>query len=169
MFAGRDRLLLGVAAVVVAAVVWFQLAAAPGALPVAGVSRAEREGLERRVSTLEARLAAVTIPSAQAAGVILRTAQSSAAATGMTIVQVRPRPPAKSPSGCLERAMEIQVRGRFPDLTRFLFRLEAGNQPLRVTRISMSSADNSSDQVNCTLVAVSYSPGGPTNEKTTNR
>ena len=161
MFSRRERMLLLIALVAVAAAAAFQFVETSRA-PSDGDGRhsaAQQRALEQRVGGLEERLAAETSPASAVVPDLLRAAQASSASTGMTVRSARPRRATKTPAGCVEHTVEIQVRGRFPDLAKFIFDLEEKNPRLRVARAAINAADAESDVVNCTIMAASYSPG----------
>lgn len=161
MFTRREKVLLALAALVVAAVVCVQVVGTPaGTAAVRGAADvAQWKALRRQVDDAEARLRKATIPAPQAAARLLRAVQTSGAATGVTIAFARPRPAAKTRAGCLEQALDIQATGRFPSVARFMFDLEANNPSLRIARVAVTSADDASDKVNCAITVVGYSPG----------
>jgi hypothetical protein len=162
VFSRRERLLLGLAAIAVAAAVVIQLAGGAADMPRArpGGDIARWKALRQRVNDTQARLREVTMPPSEAAADLLQAAQASGAATGVTIAFARPRPATTTTSsGCLEQALEIQVKGRFPDIARFMFNLEAKHASLRIARVAITSSGDGGDQVNCAITLAGYSPG----------
>jgi len=161
VFSRREKILLALAAAAVAAVVGIQLSGT-----VAGTARVgqttdirQLKALRQRVNDAEARLRHVTIPAPQATAHILRAAQASGSATGVTVASARPRTATTMSSGCLEQALEIQATGRFPNIARFMYDLEAKNANLRIARVAITSGDAASDTVNCAITVAGYSPG----------
>lgn len=160
MFSHREKVLLVVAALAVTAILVVQFAVgAAGTTGDPGRDIGRWKALQKRVANTEARLKNVTISESEAATRLLRAAQGSSSATGVTITAARPRRPAKTSFGCVEHALEIQVTGGFPTVARFMFDLEAKNPSLRIARVSMSASDDSSDRVRCAIIIAAYSPG----------
>jgi len=161
VFSGREKALLAVAALAVTAVVVIQFSG--GAASTAKLDPGQDVGrwkaLQQRVADAEARLRKITIPEAEAATRLLRAAQASGSATGVTISSARPRRPTKTPSGCVEHMLEIQAAGGFPSIARFMFDLEARNANIRIARVAVTSSDDSSDMVHCAITIGGYSPG----------
>lgn len=161
MFSRREKMLLLFAAVAVAVVVGIQVSSTVGGTARAGQTTDVRQlkALRQRVDDAEARLRQVTIPAPQATAHILRAAQASGSATGVAVASARPRTATKMSSGCLEQALEIQATGRFPNIARFMYDLEAKNANLRIARVAITSGDAASDTVNCAITVAGYSPG----------
>jgi hypothetical protein len=162
MFSRREKTLLIVAAVAVAAAVAFQVLGA-----AAGRTRGEElrneaawKDLKGQVTRLEARLDAETVPESQVVPRVIEAAQTSAAQTGVDLASVRPRKPTQTPAGCLEHGVEIQARGAFPAVARFLYQVEEKHAWLRLTRASITQTSPGTDQVTCTVILAGYSPGG---------
>lgn len=161
MFSRREKVLLAGAIVAVVTAVGFQMAGIPGgrASLDQGSNVDQWRSLKKRVGALEGRLAAITSQESEVVPRLLRAAQASSAATGVSLVSLRPRRAAKTASGCLEQSIEIQARGRFPDLARFMFDIEERNARIRLASVSISSIEATSDAINSTIVVVGYSPG----------
>jgi hypothetical protein len=159
VFSRRERVLLLLAAVAVAVVVGIQVLGTRTARPGQTSDIRQLKALRQSVSDAEARLRDVTIPAPQATARILRAAQASGSATDVTVASARPRTATKIASGCLEQALEIQATGRFPNIARFMYDLEAKNANLRIARVAISSGDAASDKVNCAITVAGYSPG----------
>jgi len=160
VFSRREKALLVLAALAVIVVLVIQFAG--GSAGTAGDPSRDIgpwKALQKRVADTEARLGKVTVPEVEAATRLLRAAQASGSTTGVTITSARPRRPAKTPSGCVEHALEIQATGGFPSIARFMFDLEAKNPSLRIARVAISSSDDSSDKVRCAIIIAGYSPG----------
>jgi len=168
VFSRREKVLLALAAAAVAAVVLVvQLTGT-----AAGTAQGDRErevrqwkALQQRVSDAQAHLRQITVPEAEAPARLLRAAQASGSATGVRISSARPRRPTTTRSGCVEQALELEVTGRFPDIARFVFDLEAKNVNLRIARIAITSSGGGSDQVSCAITVAGYSPGAITKWK----
>ena len=161
VFSRREKVLLALAAVAVAVVGGVQVWGT-----TAGTARMNRasdlphwKALRQRVDDTDARLRKTTIPASDAAARLLRAGQASGSATGVAITSARPRRATKTPSGCLEQALEIQATGRFPSIARFMFDLETRNANLRIARVAITSSDAGSDRVNGAITIVGYSPG----------
>jgi len=161
VFSRREKALLALAAVAVVAVACVQLAGTVAGTAGAngGADVARWETLRRQVDDAQVRLRKVTIPGPEAAARLLRAAQASGAATGATIAFARPRAATKTRAGCLEQALDVQATGRFPNIARFMFDLEANNPSLRIARVAVTAADDASDRVNCAITVAGYSPG----------
>lgn len=159
MFSRREKVLLVLAAITVAAVVALQFMAGG-----AEGTPAQRQGeslraLRRRVADSEARVGKVTAAETELTAVMLRAAQASAAAAQVNIVSVRPRRAAKLSSGAVEHSLEVQASGHFPAIAKFMFEIEAKHRELRIARVAISSGDSGSDKVTCAIVIAGYSPG----------
>jgi hypothetical protein len=77
----------------------------------------------------------------------------------VTVASVRPRAASKLSSGAIEQALEVQADGRFPNVARFMFDLEAKNANMRIARVAISSSDPTSDKVTCTITVACYGSG----------
>jgi hypothetical protein len=161
VFSRREKILLLLAAAAVAVVVSIQFSGTIGGASRQGPTIDVRQvkALQQRVDDAEARLRKATLPASEATARILRAAQASGSATGVTVASARPRTPIKMSSGCLEQALEIQATGPFPNIARFMYDLEAKNANLRIARVAISSSDAASDKVNCAVTVAGYSPG----------
>ena len=161
MFSRREKMLLVAAALAVAAVIGLQLVGSSRSRVGADEARASARwrALKKDVSSLEARLAAMTSPPSQAVPRLLRAGEASAASTGVTLASIRPRRPTKTALGSVEQGVEIQVTGRFPDVAKFMLDLQKKHPYVRLTRAAVTSADGASDNVNATVVIAAYSPG----------
>jgi len=161
VFSRREKMLVVAAALAVVLAVGFQLVGGPR-----GPSSAEQTRItgrwraaKRRVSDLEARLAAMTSPASSAFPRLLRAAQASAVSAGVAVASARPRRPTKTASGCQENSLEIQATGSYPGVIKFISDIQAKNPSVRLARAAISSADAASDRVNSTITISSYSPG----------
>lgn len=159
MFSRREKALLAAAVIAVAAALGMQFAHVREA---AGEQRSNVEqwrALKHRVSALEQRLAAITSKEGEVLPSLLRATQASSAATRVSVISIRPRRAKRTASGCIEHGVEVQARGHFPDLVRFMFDLEQNNPRIRLASVSISAIDGTSDTVNSTITVVGYSPG----------
>lgn len=161
MFSRREKVLLALAAVAVAVVVSVQLSATVTGTAKADQSRdiARWKALRQSVADAEAQLLEITSPESEAAVHLLRATQASGSATGVTVTSARPRKATRTSSRCLEQTLEVQAAGRFPNIARFMFDLEARNANIRIARVAVTSSDAGSDKVNCTIMIAGYSPG----------
>jgi Tfp pilus assembly protein PilO len=161
VFSRREKILLIATAAVVAAIVALQFAGTSGSSPGADEARisARWRALKKQVGTLEARLASTTSTPSKAVPRLLRAAQASAAATGITLASIRPRRPTRTASGSMEHSVEIQAAGRFPDVARFMLDIEHRQPYVRLARVAITSTDGASDKVNATFMIAGYSPG----------
>jgi hypothetical protein len=161
VFSRREKILVALAVAVVAVVGGLQFlgTSARTAATDPGSDLPHLKALQRSVADTEARLRGITVPAPEAAARLLRAAQASGAATGVTIAFARPHPGTKTRSGCVEYALEVQATGRFPSVARFMYDLEAKNANLRIARVAITSGDAASDAVNCAITIAGYSPG----------
>jgi len=161
VFSRREKVLLALAAIAVAVAVGVQLlgdaVGSAGADPSSELAR--WKALRQRVDDAQARLDRITTPESEVTARMLRAAQANGSAAGVTITSARPRRATKTGAGCGENALEIQAAGRFPDIAKFMFELEAENGNLRIARVAINSSEGGSDKVNCTIIIVGYSPG----------
>ena len=160
MFSRREKIMLAVAALAVAAAVGVQLSSSASRTPgLNGGEIAGWQALRQRVDDASARLRAVTAPEPEVIGHLLRAAQASGAATGVIVTSARPRRATRTSSGCMEHTLEIQVAGRFPSIARFVFDLEAKHADIRIARVAVNSSESGSDKVDCGITIAGYSPG----------
>jgi Tfp pilus assembly protein PilO len=161
VFSRREKALLVAAAVAVIAVTALQLAATlwGGASADEARALARWRALKKHLQSLEARVAAVTGPSSSAVPRLLRAAQASAQATGISLTSIRPRRPTRMSTGCMEHSVEMQASGRFPDVVKFIVDIEAKNRLVQPGRVAITATDGKSDMVNATIVLSTYSAG----------